>query len=69
MGQFNSHFEQITKLTSFEKIESPIINGVIETISIKINNNVFTSIYRPPGKQVFTDELMAWNESLGNKNV
>ena len=55
----------------YEKIESPIINGVIETISIKINNNVFTSIYRPPSgsKQVFTDELIAWNESLGNKNV
>ena len=46
-----------------------VIIFVRETVSIKIANNVFTSTYRPPSgnKQVFTDELITWTESLGNK--
>ncbi len=53
----------------YEQIESPKIEGTIETSSITIGNNIFTSLYRPPSgnKSNFTDELSSWIESIGNK--
>ena len=55
----------------FKKFVSPINDGIIETTSIIIDNNVFVALYRPPSgnKLQFTDELIDWIESLGNKNI
>ncbi len=55
----------------YEQIESPKIEGTIETSSIMISNNIFTSLYRPPSgnKSNFVDELSSWIESIGNKNI
>ncbi len=54
-----------------EKIDSPFINGVIETAAIKINNAIFTSLYRPPSgnKQTFVENLQDWILSLNNRDV
>ncbi len=55
----------------FEKYESPVATGIIESTSIIMNNNVITSIYRPPSgnKDQFVDKLIEWTESLGGKRV
>jgi len=54
-----------------EKIDSPIIEGIIETASVKIGNNIFTSLYRPPSgnKQRFVEELSSWIENQHNKKI
>ncbi len=54
-----------------EKIESPIINGVIETTAIKINNNIIAGVYRPPSgnKNDFTDALTEWIATQNNRNI
>ena len=55
----------------FEKIESPSINGIIETVAIKIQNTVITSLYRPlaGNKQVFSEKLIEWIDSMRNIKI
>jgi len=55
----------------YEKYESPIIDGVIETTAIKVKNTVFMSLYRPPSgnKQIFNEKLIEWIESTRDKNI
>jgi hypothetical protein len=55
----------------FEKLHSPVINDIIETTSIKINNTIFTSIYRPPSgnKREFTEKLSDWIDSQNSKDI
>ena len=42
-----------------EKIETPFIEGVIETVGIKVGNLIIVNIYRPPSgnRQMFIDEM------------
>jgi len=49
----------------FEIVDSPYIEGIIETCSIKIKDTCITSLYRPPSgnKQEFIDRLLEWIES------
>jgi len=55
----------------FSKFESPVVNGIIESSSIKIHNLIITSLYRPPSgnKTEFVDKLTEWIESLGGKKI
>jgi len=61
----------IKKDIKYEKFDSPIEQGLIETTSIKVENNIFTSLYRPPSgnKQLFCENLTEWISSLNNKNI
>jgi len=54
-----------------EKLDSPFITGIIETASIKINNTIFCSLYRPPSgnKQSFSDNLNDWITTLNNRDL
>ena len=55
----------------FTKHESPIVNGILESTSILIDNLIVTSIYRPPSgnKSQFIEQLIDWVETLGNKKL
>jgi hypothetical protein len=55
----------------YQKIDSPLISGVIETTAITIGNTIITSLYRAPSgnKHTFTEALTNWVETLNNKNV
>jgi hypothetical protein len=55
----------------FQKIDSPLISGVIETTAITIGNTIITSLYKPPSgnKHAFKEALSSWVETLNNKNV
>jgi len=61
----------IRETVNFKLIESPIVEGIIESTSILINNLIITSVYRPPSgsKPEFTEKLIDWVETLGNKKV
>ena len=52
----------IKETIKFEPIESICEHGIIETTSIKINNTIITSLYRPPSgnKQRFVELLTEW---------
>ncbi len=54
-----------------EKLDSPVINGVIETAAININNIIITAVYRPPGgnKIEFTESLTNWISQQLNKDI
>jgi hypothetical protein len=56
---------------SYEKHEAPIVNGVVESIAISINNNIFLGLYRPPSgsKQAFMDTLINWISEQRNRNI
>jgi len=55
----------------FVKIESPILEGIIESVAISLNNNVFLGVYRPPAgnKQSFKEAIEKWISEQRNKNV
>jgi len=61
----------VRKELNYEIIPSPFQEGTIETSACKINNTVFCSLYRPPqgSKDVCTDTIIEWIESLRNQNV
>ncbi len=46
----------------FKLIESPIEEGVIEIVAIKMNNNIIANVNRPPSgnKEHFKDLLAEW---------
>jgi len=56
---------------STEKLESPVVNGVIESTAININNIIVTAVYRPPSgnKLEFTDQLINWITHQRNKDI
>jgi len=56
---------------SYKKIESPVVQGIIESTAILVDNLIIASIYRPPSgrKSDFTDKIIEWIESFGNKSA
>ena len=55
----------------YEKINSPRVNGEIETCAIKFNNNVFMLLYRPPSgdKNRFVEQMIEWIEERSTDAV
>ncbi len=55
----------------YEIIQSPFIEGVIETTACKIEKTIFCNIYRPPqgSKETCIDTLMNWIESNRCDNI
>jgi hypothetical protein len=55
----------------FSKIESPMVNGIMESTSIALDNLIISSVYRPPSgnKRQFVDKLIEWTETLGGKKI
>jgi len=53
------------------KVDSPFIEGIIETVGVCVGNMVILNIYRPPSGniQTFIDELGSFLETFSNKDV
>ncbi len=53
------------------KLETPFIEGIIETTGIKIGDVNFIQVYRPPSgsKDEFTDNLMFFLDRLGGQKI
>ena len=56
---------------TYDKVESPNIENIIESTAILVNNNVIACIYRPPSgnKNQFKDALTTWITNRPNRNV
>jgi hypothetical protein len=61
----------IRETIAFEKIESPIVEGTIETTAIKIDNSIIVSLYRPPSgnKRTFSEKLQEWIATKANSDI
>jgi len=55
----------------FDKIESPIEEGSIETTAIKLGNLIVAAIYRPPNgdKNLFVEKLTDWINRQHNRSI
>jgi len=54
-----------------QPINSPFIEGILETVGIKIGNTVLINIYRPPSgnRQIFVDELCSFLDSINGLDI
>jgi len=61
----------IRETIAHQKIDSPKIEGLIETCAVTIGDTHFVSLYRPPSgsKIEFVEELTNWIERVGRKNI
>jgi len=56
---------------SFTVLESPFIDGTIETCAIKLQETIFVSLYRPPqgDKENFSEVMTQWIENNASKKT
>jgi len=55
----------------YKEIDSPFLEGVLETCSIKIQNTILMSLYRPPSgpKNECIDKILDWTDQQRNCNI
>ncbi len=61
----------IRESLKYTNIDSPFMEGVIETAATKINGNIFVSLYRPPSgsKNDFITHLTSWIDSITGSKI